>query len=158
PVSATLEKLKGGAGMRRTGVSQAMLLLSVLAPAMASGETLVLTADRMLEVRSGRVVADAVVVVEDEHIRAAGARGAVVIPPGARVVALGDRTLLPGLFDMHVHLSAGSSRPRRFTQYFFDGAVDAALRAADNARVTLAAGFTSVRSAGDNDFIDVALD
>jgi imidazolonepropionase-like amidohydrolase len=134
------------------------LLAAALAPAAGRAEVLALTADRLLEVRSGRVVRDAVVVVEGERIRAAGPRASVVVPAGARVIELGDRTLLPGLFDMHVHLSSGSTRPKRFAQYFFDGVADSTLRAADNARATLAAGFTSVRSAGDNDYIDVALD
>jgi imidazolonepropionase-like amidohydrolase len=129
-----------------------------LAPGAGRAEVLALRADRLIEVRSGRVVRDAVVVVEGERIRAAGPRATVAIPAGARVVELGNRTLLPGLFDMHVHLSSGSTRPKKFAQFFFDGPPDATLRAADNARATLAAGFTSVRSAGDNDFIDVALE
>lgn len=133
-------------------------LLGALTAGAALGETVALRAARMIEVRSGSVVRDAVVVVEGERILAAGSRGSVVVPPGARVIELGDRTLLPGLMDMHVHLSAGSTRPRQFADFMFDGPVDNALRAADNARATLAAGFTSVRSAGDNDYIDVALD
>jgi imidazolonepropionase-like amidohydrolase len=138
-------------------VAIAVLLAGASNPAAAGAEVLAITANRMIDVRTGRVVDDAVVVVEGERIQAVGARTAVALPAGARVVALGDRTLLPGLFDMHVHLSVGSARPGRFAQYLFDSAVDSALRAADNARATLAAGFTSVRSAGDNDFIDVAL-
>jgi imidazolonepropionase-like amidohydrolase len=129
-----------------------------LAPGALRSEVLALTADRLVEVRSGRVVRDAVVVVDGERIRAAGPRATVAVPAGARVVELGNRTLLPGLFDMHVHLSSKSTRPKKFLDYFFDGPIDSALRAADNARATLAVGFTSVRSAGDNDFIDVALD
>jgi imidazolonepropionase-like amidohydrolase len=134
------------------------LLVAALAPAAGRPEVLVLAADRLLDVRSGRVVRDAVVVVEGERIRAAGPRATVAVPAGARVIELGNRTLLPGLFDMHVHLSLKSTRPKKFMQFAFDSAVDSALRAADNARATLALGFTSVRSAGDNDFIDVALD
>jgi len=129
-----------------------------LAPGALRAEVLALAADRLIEVRSGRVVRDAVVIVDGERIRAAGPRATVAVPAGARVVELGNRTLLPGLFDMHVHLSSKSTHPKKFLQYFFDGPIDSALRAADNARATLAAGFTSVRSAGDNDFIDVALD
>jgi len=129
----------------------------VLAPGAVRAEVLALAADRLIEVRSGRVVRDAIVVVEGERIRAVGSRATVALPAGTRVVELGNRTLLPELFDMHVHLSSKSTRPKKFMQYFFDGPIDSALRAADNARATLAVGFTSVRSAGDNDFIDVAL-
>jgi imidazolonepropionase-like amidohydrolase len=135
--------------------------LGALAPAAAlsqTAEVLALHAARLLDVRTGRLTADAVVVVEGDKIRAAGPRAGVEVPAGARRIELGDRTLLPGLMDLHVHLSAGSSRPRRFASGLFDGPIDRAYKAADNARVTLAAGFTTVRSAGDNDFIDVALD
>ncbi len=61
---------------------------------------------------------------------------------------------------MHVHLSVGGPAGRRAQPFesFFNGPIDNAYRAADNARATLAAGFTTVRSAGDNDFIDVALE
>jgi imidazolonepropionase-like amidohydrolase len=147
-----------GRWCRNAAVLAAAILSGAPSCPAASAEVLLLHADRLLEVRSGSLVHDAVVLVDGEQIRAAGPRAAVTVPAGARVVELGDRTLLPGLFDMHVHLSLGSRRPKRFAQFFFDGPVDAALRAADNARATLAVGFTSVRSAGDNDFIDVALD
>jgi imidazolonepropionase-like amidohydrolase len=144
------------------GAARAVALLAglvgALVPAAGQAEVLAIAADRLIDVRSGRVVRDAIVVVESERIRAAGPRATVALPAGARVVELGNRTLLPGLFDMHVHLSSKSTRPKKFLDFFFDGPIDSALRAADNARATLAIGFTSVRSAGDNDFIDVALD
>ncbi len=126
------------------------------APAPPPADIVVLRAARLLDVRDGRIVRDAAVVVEGNRIRAAGAAAGIAVPAGARVVELGDRTLLPGLFDMHVHLSVGG-RNRRPFEAIFDGPIDGALRAADNARTTLAAGFTTVRSAGDNDFIDVVL-
>jgi imidazolonepropionase-like amidohydrolase len=132
-------------------------LVALLAAGPARGEDTVLHAQRLLDVRSGRMVDDAVVVVADGRIRAAGARAAVAVPAGARWIELGDRTLLPGLFDMHVHLSTGGPHSHKFAEDAFDGPIDGALKAADNARLTLLAGFTSVRSAGDNDFIDVAL-
>jgi imidazolonepropionase-like amidohydrolase len=127
-----------------------------VAPLRADDST-VLHAHRLLDVRSGTIIEDAVVVVADHHIQAVGARSAVTAPPGARWIELGDRTLLPGLFDMHVHLATGGSYKQDFAANLFDGPVDGAFKAADNARVTLQAGFTTVRSAGDNDFIDVAL-
>jgi imidazolonepropionase-like amidohydrolase len=131
--------------------------VATIATGPARGEDTVLHAQRMLDVRNGRMIEDAVVLVADGHIRAAGTRAAVVVPAGARWVELGDRTLLPGLFDMHVHLSIGGPHHHKFTETLFDGPVDGALNGAENARLTLLAGFTTVRSAGDNDYIDVAL-
>jgi imidazolonepropionase-like amidohydrolase len=132
-------------------------LALLLSPGPAWGEDTVLHARRLLDVRSGRLVEDAVVLVADGHIRAAGARATVPVPAGARWIELGDRTLLPGLFDMHVHLATGGPHGHKFAEDAFDGPPDGTLKAANNARVTLLAGFTTVRSAGDNDFIDVAL-
>ncbi|HEV7505749.1 MAG TPA: amidohydrolase family protein [Thermoanaerobaculia bacterium] len=123
----------------------------------AWAEDTVLHAQRLLDVRSGRMLEDAVVLVADGHIRAVGTRSAVAVPAGAHWIELGDRTLLPGLFDMHVHLSIGGPHHHKFTESLFDGPVDATLNGAENARITLLAGFTSVRSAGDNDYIDVGL-
>jgi len=148
---------------RRPGLLSLALmavLLALAAPAVLPAETVVLRAARLLDVRTGRLVSPAAVVVQGDRIRAAGRAAEVAVPSGARIVELGDRTLLPGLFDMHVHLSVGGAAGGRKAQPFegiFNGPIDNAYRAADNARTTLAAGFTTVRSAGDNDFIDVAL-
>jgi imidazolonepropionase-like amidohydrolase len=133
-----------------------LLTASLLLSLAARGEVVALRAARMLDVERGTIVADPVVVVEGERIRSVGRE----VPEGARVVDLGDVTLLPGLIDMHTHLSVGRSNdptvkpPRRFG----NGPLDATLQAAVNARATLLAGFTSVRECGANDFIDVALE
>src|SRR4029077_3446141 len=93
--------------------------LALLAAGPAWGEDTVLHAKRLLDVRSGRMIEDGVVVVADGHIRAAGPRGAVAVPAGARWIELGDRTLLPGLFDMHVHLSIGGPHHHNLTGSLF---------------------------------------
>jgi imidazolonepropionase-like amidohydrolase len=98
-----------------------MAAVAAMAARPARGEDTVLHAQRMLDVRNGRMIEDAVVLVADGHIRAAGARAAVAVPAGARWIELGDRTLLPGLFDMHVHLSIGGPHHHKFTETLFDG-------------------------------------
>jgi imidazolonepropionase-like amidohydrolase len=115
----------------------------------------VLTADRMLDVRAGRVVTDAAVVVEGERISYAGPAAGAPRPEGAREIALGDATLLPGLMDLHTHLTVGGTQA---VDPYGEGAPDVTLRAAENARVTLYAGFTTVREAGALDYVDVALE
>lgn len=135
----------------------ALLVSAMIVARPAWAEDVALHARRLLDVRGGRLIEDAVVLVSGDHIRSVGTRSAITVPAGTRWIELGDRTLLPGLFDMHVHLSLGGQHPHRFTEDLFNGPVDGALKAADNARSTLLAGFTTVRSAGDNDFIDVAL-
>ena len=124
-----------------------LLLLAALAPAAfaaAPPETVVLHAARLLDVRTGRIVNDALVVIDGDRIRAAGPAATVTVPAGARRIELGDRTLLPGLMDLHVHLSGGSPKARR-GESLFNGPIDNAYMAADNARLTLELGFTTNR-------------
>jgi imidazolonepropionase-like amidohydrolase len=68
----------------------------------AASHPVVLHAARMLDVRAGKVVAPGEVLVQGERIVEVGAR--VSRPAGVEVIELGDRTLMPGLIDAHVHL------------------------------------------------------
>ncbi|HUI41953.1 MAG TPA: amidohydrolase family protein [Terriglobia bacterium] len=112
-------------------------------------------AGHLLDVRSGEYRQDQIILIEGGRIKAVGAAGEVQIPPGAKVVDLSSRTVLPGLIDCHTHLT--------FSPYL--GAYRAlsmsvpreALLGARNARVTLEAGFTTVRNVGARGFSDVAL-
>jgi imidazolonepropionase-like amidohydrolase len=129
----------------------AAILLFALA---ANGEVVALRAARLLDVERGAIVNNPVIVIDGANIRAV----AVSAPEGARVIDLGDVTLLPGPIDMHTHLSVGRNNdPSIRPPSRFGGPIDATLQAAANARATLLAGFTSVRECGANDFIDVAL-
>jgi imidazolonepropionase-like amidohydrolase len=119
----------------------------------ASSQTIVLTADRMLDIDSGGIVSPATIVIDDGRITAVNPART---PPGAEMIALGDVTLLPGLIDMHTHLTVDLegdwvNRPVK------ESAADAALRGVEYARRTLAAGFTTVRDLGSGGFADVAL-
>jgi imidazolonepropionase-like amidohydrolase len=118
-----------------------------------------LHAARMLDVRTGKLVADALVVVDDDRITYAGPASAATLPAETPKVELGDVTLLPGLMDLHTHLTVGiaAGEPRRRGAMLF-GQPETTLRAAANARATLLAGFTTVREAGAWFFIDAALD
>lgn len=120
--------------------------------APAAPSVTVLKAARLLDVRNGRIVNGAVVVVEDGRIKAVGGTP----PAGARVVDLGDVTLAPGLIDLHTHLT-GDIEGNWVLREVTEGAADSALRGARNARVTVEAGFTTVRNLGSGDFADLAL-
>ncbi|MDT7933996.1 MAG: amidohydrolase family protein [Sphingomonadaceae bacterium] len=126
----------------------------LLASGAARAETVVVTAARMLDVERGAYVADPQIIIINRRISSVGRRGAAV-PDGARRVDLPGLTLLPGLIDMHVHLTSvaeiGGRRQLDYTDRFWT-AVGVA-----NARKTLEAGFTTVRNVGSDGFEDVGL-
>ena len=113
---------------------------------------IVLRAARWLDVSAGQVRAPAVVVVQDGRIASVGGE----IPPGARAIDLGDVTLLPGLIDVHTHLT-GDLEGDWVTRDVRELPADAALRGARNAKRTLEAGFTTVRNLAAGGFADIAL-
>ncbi|MER8124745.1 amidohydrolase family protein, partial [Acinetobacter baumannii] len=80
------------------------------ASALAQGASppVVVTADRLLDVRGGRMIERPQIVVRDGRIAAVGRAGDAV-PADARRVELPGMTVLPGLIDMHVHLDSDPS-------------------------------------------------
>ena len=133
-----------------------VLGLSALAPvASAAAAPTVLRAARLLDVTTGRLVENAVVVVEGERLVAVGPAATTAVPEGARIVELGDRTLLPGLIDTHTHLMSDPTTPRyqRFALSF----PRSVLVGARHARQTLLAGVTTVRDVGSPPYTDIAL-
>lgn len=121
-------------------------------PLPAQSAPVAVTAARYVDVRRGVAVPDAVIVVQDGKIVQVGGP----VPAGARVLALGDVTLLPGFIDTHTHLTLAIQPGFEYLPVTETGA-DAALHGARNARITLQAGFTTVRDVGASSFADVAL-
>src|SRR5829696_6711359 len=121
--------------------------------AAAQQQPVVVRAARMVDVTRGQLVAPAVVVISGDKIRSVGAAD---VPAGARTIDLGDLTLLPGLIDAHTHLTFDISGDW-VTRSVRELPADAALRGARNARLTLLAGFTTVRDVGAPGFADVSL-
>jgi len=108
---------------------------------------------RLLDVQSGNLIPNAVILSASGRITAVGA--GLAIPAGAQLIELPDATCLPGLIDVHTHLTMdpshlgyeglGISVPR------------ATVTGVKNARLTLLAGFTTVRNVGAPGYSDVAL-
>ena len=118
------------------------------------GTLVALRAARMLDVQSGRMQANAIVVIEGERIIRVGGP----IPAGAKVIDLGDSTLLPGLIDAHTHLTYSvMGDPGWELDTIEHTPVDDALRGVRAARITLLNGFTTVRNLGARGFADVSL-
>ena len=126
-------------------------------PVKGSG-TVVLRAARLIDGTGAAPVQNAVVVVTDDRIVAVGREGVVAVPAGARVVDLGDATLLPGFIDMHTHIIGRTlADPASDVASVRDYASYGAILATDNARRTLMAGFTTIRNLGAPNFDDMAL-
>lgn len=115
-------------------------------------KTVVIHAGHLLDVKTGKTLANQTIVIQGEKIASVGADAQV--PAGANVIELPNATVLPGLIDAHTHITfdpnfgystLGISAPRE------------ALTGAKNARVTLEAGFTTIRNVGARGYADVAL-
>ena len=124
------------------------MTLATAAPAAAQapppGATIVVRAARMLDVVSGEMVSDARVVIEGDRIVALNPGS---LPPGARVIDLGDATLLPGFIDTHTHL-AGEIGANMQLVPVTESEVDGAYNAVKYGHRTILAGFTTVRDFG----------
>ena len=138
----------------------ALFLTLILAPGLLLAqsppkETVLIKAGRLVDVRSGRVLTDQAILIEGDRIKQVGPAQSIQVPAGARVIDLSNATILPGLIDCHTHLtlepgqtgyeSLGISIPRE------------ALFGVKNAKLTLEAGFTTVRNVAAHGYTDVAL-
>jgi imidazolonepropionase-like amidohydrolase len=131
----------------------AALLLAAAAP--AAGAPVYVTAARMIDPTTGKTVADPAILIADGAIAMVGVKATLSVPAEATMVDLGDRTILPGLIDVHTHLigdptvggygALGQTREQ------------ATIHGVVNAERTLMAGFTTVRDVGADHFADVAL-
>lgn len=133
-----------------SALAVASLLCAAADAGTPPGPLIAVSAARMLDVRTGALVPEAVVLVRAGRIEAAGTR--LAVPPSAERLELGDVTLLPGLIDTHAHLL----HLERLGADVSD-TVDAlkrpesrALLGAAHARSLLEAGFTTVRDVGNS--------
>ena len=137
--------------------------MAVLAPlaladtAAPSSPVVVLKAAHIFDSVSGKLADNGVVVVQEGKIVAVGTNSA--IPAGAKVIDLGNATLMAGMIDSHVHMDGEFSE--NWYKGFYEGVTrfpaEQSLYAAKYAKETLEAGFTSVRDVGSTDYIAVSL-
>lgn len=129
-------------------------LAAWLAAGGAEAKTVAVTAERLLDVKTGRYLDKPQVVIVDGRIASVGKAGDAA-PEGAERVDLPGVTLLPGLIDMHVHITSSplysGYNYLQFTDHFWTAL------ATRHARDTLAAGFTTIRNVGSEFYADVGV-
>jgi imidazolonepropionase-like amidohydrolase len=118
------------------------VLFLLFCPAVLA-DALLIRAARLVDVEQGRTIAPASLLVEAGRIVAVNPS---VAPPDVEVLELGNRTLMPGMIDAHVHLTGSDANFRQ--QVLTESSAKNALRGAVNARTTVLAGFTTVRDLG----------
>jgi imidazolonepropionase-like amidohydrolase len=130
------------------------VVIALARPAAAAPNTVVVTAARLIDVATGRQTERPQITIVDGRITKVGKQGDA-IPAGASRVDLPGVTLLPGLIDMHTHLTSsplfGGYNALLYTDAFWP------VISTQHARATLEAGFTTVRNVGSDHYDDVGL-
>ena len=111
---------------------------------------------RLFDGTGNPVVRDALVVIENAHIVAVGPASQVALPEGVALLDVGNRLVLPGMIDAHVHLLwSGSVSSGQESKVATDS--QALLMGARNAQMALKSGLTTVRDCGDRNYLSLAL-
>ncbi|MCS0592428.1 amidohydrolase family protein [Massilia norwichensis] len=147
--------------MKVKAIAAALAVLGALASTAASvhaapnERVVAVRAGKLVDVVAGKVLENQTILIAGERITAVGPSASVNVPAGAELVDLSGATVLPGLIDAHTHLTGNAAHHGYETLGTAD--IRAALYGAHAARLTLEAGFTTVRNVGASGFGDVAL-
>ena len=142
--------------MRTLRATALFLAAAASARAADSSGIVAVRAGRLIDPASGTVTAGSVVLVEKGRVTAVGP--SVAIPAGARVIDLSGMTVLPGLMDCHTHLVGDYVDDKDPLSELKSSSAARAFESIPNARVTLEAGYTTVRDVGTyRAFVDVAM-
>ena len=141
--------------MIKKALTFVILLFSSLVWSDAEEKTIAIHAGKLLDVQKGAVLADQTILIRGNKVLEVGSRGSVKIPEGAAWLDLSNQTVLPGLIDLHTHLTSPHDIPTY--ESLAISVPREALYGATNAKRTLDAGFTTVRNLGAGGYSDVAL-
>jgi imidazolonepropionase-like amidohydrolase len=139
--------------MRRVGVLLGFMVLAL--PTWAQDGSVAVRAGQLVDVLQGSLLADQVILIQDGKIAQVGPAASLTIPEGARIIDLSGKTVLPGLIDMHDHIT-GDHRFHGYSGLAISVPRET-LYGVYNSRKTLDAGFTTIRNVGASGYSDVAL-
>jgi imidazolonepropionase-like amidohydrolase len=145
---------KTTASTKFLGTAFFMLLALSGAVSAQTAERTILRAGKLLDVKSGRVLTNQAIVIDGDKITSVGPASELKSFSNDRVIDLPNATILPGLIDAHTHLTFD---PHFGYETLAISVPREALIGAHNARLTLEAGFTTVRNVGARGYSDVAL-
>ena len=143
-----------GRRVRRIAMLMFAVLVGISAFGQPSPKRTVILAGKLLDVRTGDTLSNQAIVVEGDKIVSVGPMSAVKLSGNESRIELSNATLLPGLIDAHTHLTFD---PQFGYESLAISVPREALIGAKNARVTLEAGFTTVRNVAASGYADVAL-
>jgi imidazolonepropionase-like amidohydrolase len=142
--------------VRMLGYSIVLVMIVCEFATTSAAATGAVRCGKLLDVKAGKMLSDQVVVFDASGlITGVGPSSSMVVPAGVNAIDLSKSTCLPGLIDVHTHLTSdpqhsgykglGISVPRQ------------AVTGVKNARLTVEAGFTTIRNVGAEEFTDVAV-
>ncbi len=135
-----------------------LLVSSLRAEESAKPKLLILVkAAHVIDTAAGAVRDNQAILIEGDKVKKIGAAAELSqsLPPGTKVIDLGNATVVPGLIDCHTHVT---SQPQNYYEDTFRRSpIDVATTSHIYARRTLLAGFTTIRNVGAREFTDIAL-
>ncbi len=123
-----------------------ILVLSVCCNNLITAQQIYIHCGSLIDVEAGKMLKEMTIIVTGELIESIE-KGYKEPPEGFELIDLSEKTVMPGLFDMHVHLEGQTSKTA-YMDEFVKNEADVAFEAAIYAKATLMAGFTSVRDLG----------
>ncbi|MBA3705669.1 MAG: amidohydrolase family protein [Bacteroidetes bacterium] len=130
------------------------LILIVTCNLFSQSKIKAIKAGEMLDVVSGKILLDQIILIDNDMIIDIGP--SVAIPAEAEIIDLSNATVLPGLIDCHTHLTSQSGG-NYYEKALKETSIDNAIIVHKYAKITLEAGFTTVRDLGAGDLVDVSL-
>ncbi len=140
----------------KLGVAGIMTGVNAQTPNETKADTsqtnLYLTASAMVSPVSGKLLQNPAILIENGKISAVGSQETLSAPAGVQKVNLPGKTILPGMIDMHVHITSNPTRNNTYSQQQHE-----VINGVVNAKKTLMAGFTTIRNVGASRYTDIAL-